>query len=347
VRPPLVSVCMPVKDAAATLREALDSILGQTLEDFEVVVVDDGSRDESPSILSEYRARDARVRVLQVEEAGVGAALRIACAEAGGRYIARMDADDVALPQRLEQQVAFLDAHSDTAVVGGAYILIGADGTRGRTVRPPSSDSAIRRALERYNPIAHSTVTMRRDAYERVGGYRLARAEDYDLWTRIAEHFRLANLREPVLLRREHTGQVSHLTLEPEVAAVLAIAAAARARREGRPDPLASVVEPSVDVLEQLGIRQERLRQAVLEAHVARAAALADVGSVGAAAQLLQRALDLAPEEDARVRAAFALRLCRSALLSGKPLAAARVALETAMRRPGATARELARAVRR
>jgi hypothetical protein len=337
---------MPVRDAAPTLVEAVDSILRQTLDDLELIVVDDGSRDGSAEILEGYRSRDPRVRVLTGEAEGVAAALRCGCAEARGRYIARMDADDISLGDRLERQVRVLDASSETAVVGGAYVLLGSDGARGRTVRPPSSDRAIRHALRSYNPIAHATATMRRDAYEAVGGYRLDRAEDYDLWTRLAERFRLENLRSPVLLKREHAAQVSATQLEADVVACLTIGAAARARAEGEPDPLTGA-PLSADLLAKLGVDPSAIRDSLLDAYVSRAAALSDVGAAPDAEAMLERAFELDPDRAGRIRAAYTLRACRSAAAAGRPFKAARMGLGGLARRPGAAAAELVRALRR
>lgn len=343
---PIVSVCMPVRDAEATLVQAVDSVLQQSLSDIELIVVDDGSRDGSNAILEGYRSRDSRVRVLTGEAAGVAAALRRGCAESAGRYIARMDADDVSLADRLERQVRFLDERPETAIVGGAYVQIGEAGTRGRTVSPPSSNRAIRRALATHNPIAHATATMRREAYEAVGGYRLDRAEDYDLWARMAERFRLANLRAPVLLKREHISQVSATQLEADVVACLAIAAAARARAGGKPDPLEGELI-STTLLAKLGVGAPAVRAAMLDAYVSRAAALFDVGATLDADAMLQRALELEPDRADQIRTAYALRACRSAAFAGRPFEAARLGLSAVARRPGAAVGALGRALRR
>lgn len=339
---PRVSVCVPVRNGAATLHEALESVLRQTYHSFELLVVDDGSTDATPSILAEYAAADRRMRVLPAEGTGVSAALRQACAKAGGEYLARMDADDIALPDRLERQRAYLDAHPTTAVLGGAYIVLRPSGKRGRTVRMPRSDAEIRRVLPRLNPIAHPTAMMRRDAYEAAGGYRLARAEDYDLWLRIAERWQLANLREPVLLRREHAAQLSTEALDRDVLAVLAASAAARERAAGRCDPLEGVDEPTLELLRQLGIDSTRVRERLIAAYVTRAGALADADGADAALELVRRATELAPERKTSIQTSFALLRARSAVSTGRPLAAARTLIPAAIAHPLATGAALA-----
>jgi len=126
--------------------------------------------------------------------AGLTRALNLALGLARAPIVARLDADDVALPERLARQVAFLDAHPDVGVLGSAAREVNGDGREVRVVRPPEDDAALRHALIRRNPMVHSTVTMRRRAVEGVGGYdaRFAVAQDYDLWMRLASVTRLA-----------------------------------------------------------------------------------------------------------------------------------------------------------
>src|SRR5262249_10266218 len=116
---PKVSVAMSVHNGERFLAEATDSILGQTFRDFELILVDDGSTDGSGAIADAYQRKDTRVRVIHQHKFGLVAALNQACEQARGEYIARMDADDVAIPDRLVRQVAFMDAHPEVAVLGG------------------------------------------------------------------------------------------------------------------------------------------------------------------------------------------------------------------------------------
>lgn len=125
--------------------------------------------------------------------------------------VARMDADDVAVPERFARQLAFLEAHPEVGLLGTGCREIAPDGKILRTLTPPTDDPAIRRALIRQNPFIHSSVMMRREALEAVGGYdeTLAVAQDYDLWMRMSRVTRMANLPEPLVLRRLTPGRVS------------------------------------------------------------------------------------------------------------------------------------------
>src|SRR5437879_2375502 len=134
---PRVSVVLPVRDGARFLRDALESVLAQTLGDFELLVVDDGSQDETPEILAEVR--DERLLVLRQERLGLVAALNRGIGAAHAPYLARMDADDVSLPERLERQLAYLDARPQVALVAPGVEAIDEQGRPGRVVVLPDS----------------------------------------------------------------------------------------------------------------------------------------------------------------------------------------------------------------
>ena len=200
---PRVSVLLAVRDGAPWVEDALASVLAQTLGDLELIVVDDGSTDATPQIVA-AAAADPRVRLERRPPEGLTRALNHALAVARAPLVARLDADDVALPERLARQVAFLDAHRDIGVLGSAAREVNGGGREVRVVRPPADDAALRRALIRENPMVHSTVTMRRAVVVAAGGYdpRFPVAQDYDLWMRLLPITRLANLTEPLVVRR-------------------------------------------------------------------------------------------------------------------------------------------------
>ena len=206
---PAVSVLMAVRDGAPWVAEAVRSVLAQTLADLELIVVDDGSTDATPHVLAEMR--DPRLLVERHAPEGLARALNRALAAARAPLVARLNADDVALPERLARQAAFLAARPEVGVLGSAAREVNGDGREVRVVRPPVDDAALRRALIRRNPMVHSTVTMRRALLERVGGYDpgFAVAQDYDLWIRLAGVTRLANLPDPLVVRRLVPGRVS------------------------------------------------------------------------------------------------------------------------------------------
>jgi GT2 family glycosyltransferase len=259
---PIVSVVMAVRNGAAYLAEALQSIQRQTLLDLELIVVDDGSTDRTPRILADFASGDDRIRVLRLEKSGVSAALNRACAEARSTYLARMDADDVALPERLALQVAFLKAHPDVVVVGGAGIFTDERGLELGVSPYPETDAEVAEILDSgRSPVIHPSVTMARKAFRAVGGYRsiVDGAEDYDLWLRMSSHGRITNIPEPVLRYRIHDKQHSTRSFEATARATCAALAAARARARGERDPLDGVTSLDSAVLEQLGVRSEHI----------------------------------------------------------------------------------------
>lgn len=214
---PIVSVVLPCRDAAATLHDALESLSVQTFEAMEVIVVDDGSTDETPSILDHWSERDARFRVLRSHPHGIVAALDAGAKHARGRLLARMDADDLIPPQRFERQVAFLDAHPRLVACGTRvrYFprrLVRAGARRyERWINALSTPEQIERDLFVECPIPHPSLVVRRHAFEAVGGYRdLGWPEDYDLLLRLwsAGH-RFGNVPEVLLDWRERADRLS------------------------------------------------------------------------------------------------------------------------------------------
>ena len=208
-RPPAVSVVMAVRDGAAWVGEAVGSVLGQTEQDHELIVVNDGSTDATADVLGAMT--DPRLRVVRQEAAGLTRALNRALGLARADLVARLDADDLALPERLARQRVFLIGHPEVGLLGTAAREVDAGGRPLGDVRPPQDDAAIRRALIRANPFVHSSIMARRALLAAAGGYdeRVAVAQDYELWMRLASRTRLANLAEVLVVRRLGAGRVS------------------------------------------------------------------------------------------------------------------------------------------
>jgi glycosyltransferase involved in cell wall biosynthesis len=209
---PAVSVLMPAYNAERYLEEAVESILAQTYKDFEFLIIDDGSTDGTRGILERFAARDPRVRYRSRPNTGLVVALNEMIAMARAPLLARMDADDVALPDRFERQVHYLKAHPEVLVVGGMIDLID---YKGRVIasggNPLTDDAELQQsALEGKTPLSHPTVMMRREVVLAVGGYRqeMDLAEDLDLWLRLGERGQLANLPRVVLKYRLHAQSV-------------------------------------------------------------------------------------------------------------------------------------------
>jgi glycosyltransferase involved in cell wall biosynthesis len=188
---PRVSVLLPVHDAASTLLEALESVSGQTLSDFECVIVDDGSRDESSRIARDHATRAGRFRVLALAHGGIVSALEHGRRSCRADYVARMDADDVMQPARLERQLALLDSRAELCGVGSHVRLVPreqlSDGRLAyeRWLNSLSSERDVRTDCFVECPIAHPTLVVRRAVLERFGYRDKPWPEDYDLVLRL------------------------------------------------------------------------------------------------------------------------------------------------------------------
>ncbi len=207
---PRVSVLCSVHNGEAYLEESLQSILDQTFEDFELLVMDDGSSDSTPTLLEKMVKADPRIQILRQETQGLTRTLNTLLEKARGEYVARQDDDDISWPERLERQVRFLDENPRCVAVGSRYVSIDEKGRRIARSRVPVSDAAIKRALVTHNVIAHSSAMYRREEVLAEGGYDTTyrTAQDYDLWCRLALTHELANLKTPLLSRRRHPGRI-------------------------------------------------------------------------------------------------------------------------------------------
>jgi glycosyltransferase involved in cell wall biosynthesis len=206
---PAVSVLIGVWNGAPQVGEAIQSVLSQTAADLELIVIDDDSSDATPAILKSFH--DPRLRITRRARGGLTSALNAALAMARAPLVARLDADDIALPQRLERQLEYLKGHPDVGLLGTAARETDAAGQEVTIVRPPMDDAEIRRTLIRRNPFVHSSIVMRRAAVEQAGGYDEAFpvAQDYDLWMRMSRVTRMANLSDLLVIRRLLPGRVT------------------------------------------------------------------------------------------------------------------------------------------
>jgi hypothetical protein len=211
---PRLSVLLPVYNGGPYLKSAVESVLAQSFADFELIAIDDGSTDGSGAKLDEMRdaTGDPRLHVVHQPNAGLATTLNRAVALARGEYLARQDADDVSLPQRFARQVAFLDAHPACALLGTAARIWAGDQETDRVLRHPCENGELQLRALFDSFFVHSSVMMRRAALDVAGAYPadpMRFPEDFDLWSRLARRFELANLPEVLQLYRELPGSIS------------------------------------------------------------------------------------------------------------------------------------------
>ena len=255
--PPAISVLMPAYNALPYLREAVESVLSQTFSNFEFLIVDDGSTDGSGGVLDEYAAADPRVRVIHRPNGGYTSALNLLVEHAQSEFVARMDADDVCRPGRLEKQLDYLRRHPDCAVVGSRYRAIDEDGDPLCLGTVPFTHERIVRAmlLEESGAtfVCHSSVLVRTGSIRVAGGYRTETepAEDRDLWLRVAEGSgRLRNLPDVLVDYRINIRGVSATRSAEQAARRDEIVRAARAKRGlswPPPHPLSTSTRPECE----------------------------------------------------------------------------------------------------
>lgn len=207
---PLVSVVMCTYNTGKYIATSIESVLNQTYNNFEFIIWDDGSTDNTKTIVDSFK--DARIRYYYHENTGLGMALRLACEQAKGKYIARMDSDDISLPTRLATEVDFLNENEDYVLVSSAVRYIDENGNElGRTF-PCTKDDILKKTLAKTNMIVHPMVMMRRDAYEKAGGYIPVKVfEDRVFWSRLAKFGKFANVTEVLGKYRLLNISISHI----------------------------------------------------------------------------------------------------------------------------------------
>jgi len=257
---------MVVCDVERFLAESIESILNQTFTEFDFVIVDYGSTDSSKGIIKHYAKQDPRIRLYEIPQCGLGEARNVACSLARGRYIALMDADDVAVPERLQLEFDFMEKNPKVGIVGGSVQWINGAGQALYLGCVPMHDKEIRTALTLHNPFWQPTVLLRTEAFVRSGGYRdaFAPSEDYDLWLRVVEHFQCANLEEVVLRYRMHPQQVSLRKKKQQTLGMLAAQRSAIIRKTGKADPFNSCGAITAKLLVEYGVDEATQEKALV-----------------------------------------------------------------------------------
>lgn len=206
---PTISVVMSVYNGADYVREAIDSILGQTFFDFEFIIINDGSTDKTSEILLSYS--DKRIVVISQKNQGLVRSLNIGVDKSRGKYIARQDADDSSNPKRLEKQVEYFNTHPDVVLVGSSINVMDENSHTLHQHHLLLGDSELRQELLVRSPFAHGSIMMKRSAFIKTSGYREIYwpAEDYDLWLRLSQYGKLANINECLYNYREHGESIS------------------------------------------------------------------------------------------------------------------------------------------
>ena len=211
---PLVSVIMPAYNAGKFIDRAVESILDQTFKDFEFIIIDDGSEDDTWNVIQKFAKKDRRIVSLRNEKnLNISNSLNRGLGVAKGEYIARMDADDWSYPYRLQRQYDFMVKNHDIVVLGSGVYFCDHNFAVLNEREYPTDDKTVRRKIFRFSPFCHAVVFMRSDAVRKAGGYNpdLYDAEDYDLYFRMGKIGKLRNLPEVLYKVRTYPTSVSQI----------------------------------------------------------------------------------------------------------------------------------------
>jgi glycosyltransferase involved in cell wall biosynthesis len=261
---------MAVFNADRYLRQAIESVLAQTYRDFEFLIIDDGSTDRTATILAQYARLDTRIRLISQDNAGLTKTLNRGIDLARGQFLARMDGDDIALPDRFARQINYLHANPDCVLVGSRVLLIDPQGLPIREICQLQTHQEIDSALLNHGwPIVHPAVTMRTDALRAIHGYdqTYRTNQDHDLFLRLAEHGTIANLPEVLLHYRQHPHSVSFANLKTQRNPVEQILQKAYRRRGIQPP----VETESISVLDAAHPHRAWAKAALAAGHLATA----------------------------------------------------------------------------
>lgn len=208
---PAIDVLVTVYNGERFIAQTIDSVISQTIQDWRLIIVDDLSTDRTEEIIRSYAVRDPRILLIKGEHKGIAAAANIGLSVVTAPLVARLDADDVAQPERLQVQHDFLQTHPDVLAVGSDVYLIDENNKRLRRRRAPVGWQKIQNILKTRNCMCHPSATIRTSALQQIGGYRdkFRNSLDYDLWLRISEIGKIENIAQDLLLYRRHASQVS------------------------------------------------------------------------------------------------------------------------------------------
>ncbi len=209
---------MSVYNGEKYVAEAINSIINQTFKDFEFIIIDDGSTDNSLIIVKTLSLLDERIRIIEnYGNIGLAKSLNRGISLSRGKYIARMDADDISLPDRFEKQIAFLDNNPEIFALGGSVVYIDDEGRLGKLSAYPLRPQQVKWLLFFGHHLAHPTSMFRRELFLRTEikyNENLKTTQDFDIWVQIAERFAIANLPDVLLYYRDHKDNVSHKSEE-------------------------------------------------------------------------------------------------------------------------------------
>jgi glycosyltransferase involved in cell wall biosynthesis len=208
---PLISVVMPIYNPTEYLPEAIESIIHQTFPHFEFIIISDDSSEKTRAILDDYQTRDKRIHVYHQQRTGLVSSLNRGFHLAKGKYIARMDGDDISLPGRFEKQYNYLEKHPETGICGTWMEYTDEHGTTLHRPKTPASHNLLAWQIFFSSPFDHPTVMIRKDIVEKAGFYHPEKkyAEDYDLWTRLFFITKFANIPEFLVKYRSHSHNIS------------------------------------------------------------------------------------------------------------------------------------------
>jgi hypothetical protein len=292
---PAISVLMAVRNGALFLNDALASLASQDFADFEIILIDNGSRDDTGRIIAEWAEREPRLRSFQLERPGLARSLRYAASLARAPLFARLDSDDLALPSRLGTQYALMQGRPSLGLLGSAVEVVDDAGHKIGEKHLPESDAELRRFLSWGNPFVHSSIMMRQEIYERAGGYRegLRVCEDFDLWCRMAELTEIGCLDLPLVRYRLHRHAMSFRQSTRIALTDTCIIAAQRARKADVPEPFDRGMPKLRPALALLGMRREDIIHRSLKATTGAARLALEFGDRAGSRRIRRRAYRL------------------------------------------------------